>query len=61
MERKSNLYLNYGKLRFYYYPRGTSYDGFSGHFFVILKSFLFCFFVAIFDLVHDVEATHGLC
>ena len=36
-------------------------DGFSGHFFVFLKFFIFlkllffCFVVAIFDIVHDVD------
>ena len=41
--------------------RGTTYDDFSGHFFFeFLKYFFFCFIVSICDLVHDVEATHGL-
>ena len=30
-------------------------DGFSGHFFRFFKLY-FCFVIAIFDLVHDVEA-----
>ena len=33
-------------------------DGFSGQFF---KLIFFCFVVALFYLVHDVEAIHGLC
>ena len=40
-------------------PMGTTWDGSSGRFFVISKS-LFCFVVAIFDLVRDVEAIHDL-
>ena len=35
--------------------------GFSGQFFRIFKIKPFCFVVAIFDLVHDVETLHGLC
>ena len=31
-------------------------DGFSGQFFRIFEIIIFCFVVAIFDLVHDVEA-----
>ena len=31
------------------------------HFFVFLQLFLFCFVAAIFDLVHAVDAIHGLC
>ena len=35
---------------------------FSGHFFSnFFNYFFFRFVVAIFDLVHDVEAIHGLC
>ena len=30
------------------------------NFSVFFKLFLFCFDVAIFDLVHDLEAIHGL-
>ena len=30
-------------------------------FFVFLKLFFFCFVVALFDLVHDVEAINDLC
>ena len=30
------------------------------NFFEFLQLFLFCFGVAIFDLVHDVEAIHDL-
>ena len=33
--------------------RGTTYDGFSGHFFNL---FYFSLFVPIFDLVHAVDA-----
>ena len=29
--------------------------------FVFLKLLLFCFVVAVCDLVHNVEAIHGLC
>ena len=35
--------------------------GFSGQGFRILELKLFGFVVAIFDLVHDVEAIHDLC
>ena len=31
------------------------------NFFRIFEIIFFCFVVAIFDLVHDVEAIHGLC
>ena len=34
--------------------RGTTYDGFSGHFFNL--DFSLCCFVPIFDLVHAVDA-----
>ena len=33
--------------------RGTTYEGFSGHFFLI---YYFSLFVPIFDLVHAVDA-----
>ena len=40
----------------------TTWDGFSAQFFRIFEIyFFFCFFVAMSDLVHDVEAIHGLC
>ena len=45
-----------GSLRAYFstYTRGTKQDGFSGHFFFrIFDSFV----VALFDLVHGMEAT----
>ena len=35
--------------------RGTTYDGFSGHF-LFLKFIIFCFCFPIFDLVHAVDA-----
>ena len=38
------------------FSRGTTYDGFSGQFFRIFEIKLFCFVVALSDLVHDVEA-----
>ena len=42
--------------------KGKTQDGVSGQvFFAFLKLFLFCFVVAIFDLVYDVEAIHDLC
>ena len=31
------------------------------NFFVISEIFIFCFVGAVGDLVHDVEAIHGLC
>ena len=34
--------------------------GFRGHFFRIFEIESFCFVVAMNDLVHDVEAIHGL-
>ena len=38
------------------FARGATYDGLHCHFCVCS----FCFDVAILDLVHDVEALHGL-
>ena len=35
-------------------------DDFSGQF-EIFKTIFFCFIVAIFDLVHDVETMYDLC
>ena len=35
-------------------------DDFSGQFFPIFEIIIFCFVVAICDLVHAVEATYGL-
>ena len=40
--------------------RGTTYDGFSGQFFHNFEIIIFCFVVAIFDLVHDVETIFHL-
>ena len=34
--------------------------GFSGHLFRIFEIRLFCFVVALTDLVHDVEAMHDI-
>ena len=36
--------------------RGTTLDGFCGQFFSIFEMIIYCFVVAILDLVHDVEA-----
>ena len=36
----------------------STYDCVRGHFFVFLKLPFVCFVVAIFDLVHDLEAIH---
>ena len=41
--------------------RSPTKDGFIGHFFRISEIFIFCFVFAICDLVHDVDAIHGLC
>ena len=41
--------------------RDTKYDGFSGQFFRVFEIIIFCFVVAIFDLVHDVAAIHCIC
>ena len=38
--------------------RGTTYDGFSGQFFQIFEIIIFCFVVAMFDLVHNVLISH---
>ena len=38
----------------------STYDDFSGQFFRIFEIINFCFFVAIFDLVHDVETIFHL-
>ena len=40
--------------------RGATWDDFSGQFFRILEIIIFCFVVAIFDLVHDVETIFHL-
>ena len=41
--------------------RGTTQDGFTWYFFsVFFESIIFGFVVAIFDLVHDVEAIFHL-
>ena len=40
--------------------RGTMLDGFSGQLFRIFESYYFCFVVAIFDPVHDVETIFHL-
>ena len=39
---------------------GTTYDGFSGQCFLNFEIILFRFLVAIFDIVHDVEAIFHL-
>ena len=36
--------------------KACSRAGFSGHFFDFLRLIFICFVVALFDLVHDVEA-----
>ena len=36
-------------------------DGFKGQCFQIYEIIFFCFVVAIFDLMHDVEDKHDLC
>ena len=42
--------------------KGYNLDGFSGQFFRFFFFIKwFCFLVAIFDLVHYVEAIHDLC
>ena len=41
-------------------PISQGDDDFSGQFFRIFEIIIFCFAVAICDLVHAVEATHGL-
>ena len=38
------------------HARGTTWDGLSGQFFSIFFIDFVCFVVAIFDLVHNVEA-----
>ena len=40
--------------------RGATYDDFSGQFFRIFEITIFCFIVAICDLVHDVETIFRL-
>ena len=44
-----------------YVPRGTTYEGFSSQFFFDFLIKLFCFAVAICDLVHDMEAIKWIC
>ena len=45
---------------FILYPRGTKQNGFSGQFFHIFEINCCCFVPAIFDIVQDVDAIHGL-
>ena len=45
----------------FYFARGTTKDCFSGQYFRIFDNNLLCFVLAIFDLVHYLEAIHGLC
>ena len=40
--------------------RGATYDDFSGHCFRIFEIIIFCFVVAICNLVQAVEAMYGL-
>ena len=40
--------------------RGAKEDDFSGQFFHFFEIIIFCFVVAICDLVHAVESTYGL-
>ena len=42
------------------YTRGATKDDFCGQFFRIFEIIIFCFVVAICDLVHTVEAMYGL-
>ena len=35
-------------------------DDFSGQVFLIFEIIMFCFVVAIYDLLHEVEAVYGL-
>ena len=44
----------------YTFSRGVTLDDFNGQFFRIFETIIFCFVVAICDLVHAVEATYGL-
>ena len=39
--------------------RGATLDNFRGHFFPYFLDYLFCFVVAICDLVHAVEAMYS--
>ena len=41
--------------------RGTTYDGFSGQFCLILEIIILCFVVAILDLVHNDKAINSIC
>ena len=43
-----------------YNKRGATWDDFSGQFFLIFEIIIFCFAVAICDLVHDVETIFHL-
>ena len=42
------------------WSRGTAYDDLSGHLFRIFEIIIFCFVVAICDLVYTVEVMYGL-
>ena len=48
------------RLRPSFYPRGTKYDGFSGHLFRIIEINLVCFVFAMSYLVHELDAIHDL-
>ena len=43
------------EMSFWLISRGATLDDFSGQFFRIFEIIIFCFVVAICDLVHDVE------
>ena len=53
--------MNRTELTYRYLQVGTTYDGLSGQFFRIFEIIIFCFFIAMSDLMHDVEDIHGLC
>ena len=44
----------------YLKSRGATQDDFSGQFFRIFEIIIFCFVIAICDLVHDVETIFHL-
>ena len=39
--------------------RGATWDNFSGQYYPIFDNIIFCFVVAICDLVHAVETMYG--
>ena len=66
-KRKENIHkiqlkiVNFNSCKIAVYClRGATEDDYSGQFFRIFEIIIFCFVIAICDLLHAVEATYGL-